>query len=231
MIVPIVAPSGAIVNIADGGVREMPRKYELRQRAERQAETRRRIIEATVALHQELGVARTTISDIAARSGVERATVYRHFEDEYSLIEACTSHYFGQHPFPDPNRWSDIADPAERLRVALTEVYAYHRATEPMVDKGFRSLPELPVLQEVLAPMLSIWRDIAATLLPPGYGSENDRTQLSAAVGHAINYFTWRSLVREQGLDDRDAATLMIGMILSVSPSDSCEKAASRRSE
>ena len=209
----------------------MPRTYELRERAERQAETRWRIIEATVALHQELGVARTTISDIAARSGVERATVYRHFEDEYSLIEACTSHYFAQHPFPDPDRWSDIADPAERLRVALTEVYAYHRSTEPMVDKGFRSLPDLPVLQEVLAPMLSIWRDIAATLLPPGYGSENDRTQLSAAVGHAINYFTWRSLVREQGLDDRDAATLMIGMILSVSPSDSCEKAASRRSE
>ena len=115
--------------------------------------------------------------------------------------------------------------------MALTEVYAYHRSTEPMVDKGFRSLPDLPVLQEVLAPMLSIWRDIAATLLPPGYGSEHDRTHLTAAVGHALDYFTWRSLVREQGLDDRDAATLMIGMILSVSPSDSCEKAASRRSE
>ena len=194
----------------------MPRKYELRQRAERQAETRRRIIEATVALHQELGVARTTISDIAARSGVERATVYRHFEDEYSLIEACTSHYFAQHPFPDPDRWSDIADPAERLRVALTEVYAYHRSTEPMVDKGFRSLPDLPVLQEVLAPTLSTWRDIAATLLPPGYGSDHDRAHLSAAVGHAISYFTWRSLVREQGLDDCDAASLMIGMILSI---------------
>ena len=58
------------------------RKYELKKRAERQDETRQRIVEATVALHEELGPAQTSISKIAERAGVRRSTVYRHFPDE-----------------------------------------------------------------------------------------------------------------------------------------------------
>ena len=50
------------------------------KRAERQQETRRRI-EATIALHEEIGGG-TTITAIAERAGVSRLTVYRHFPDE-----------------------------------------------------------------------------------------------------------------------------------------------------
>ena len=118
----------------------MPRKYELRRRAERQEETRQRIVEATVALHETLGAARTTISDIAARAGVERATVYRHFPDERALLTACSGHYVARHPRPDPAPWIEIADPETRLRAALAEVYAYHRRTERMTDRAIRDL-------------------------------------------------------------------------------------------
>ena len=124
----------------------MPRKYELRRRAERQEETRRRIIEATVVLHEAQGAPRTTISDIAAQAGVERATVYRHFPDERTLLAACTGHYVAQHPRPDPTPWDEIADPASRLRTALAEVYAYHRRTERMTDRAARDLADAPVL-------------------------------------------------------------------------------------
>ena len=48
-----------------------------------------RIVDATVALHQEVGMLRTTIKEIALRSGVERATVYRHFPDERALTRAA----------------------------------------------------------------------------------------------------------------------------------------------
>ncbi|HEV2416149.1 MAG TPA: TetR family transcriptional regulator, partial [Candidatus Dormibacteraeota bacterium] len=48
------------------------RTYQLRVRADRQRETRERIVAATEALHAEVGPARTTIADIARRAGVER---------------------------------------------------------------------------------------------------------------------------------------------------------------
>ena len=53
----------------------MTRTYQKKKRAEREAETRRRIVEATVALHTSVGPARTTISAVAAKAGVQRHTV------------------------------------------------------------------------------------------------------------------------------------------------------------
>src|SRR4051812_13594626 len=104
------------------------RKYEQKRRAEQQAETRRRIVEAMVALHGEVGPARTTISAIAERAGVERLTVYRHFEDETAMFEACSAHFAAEvAPPPDPAAWADMPDPAERLRTALLAFYAYFR--------------------------------------------------------------------------------------------------------
>ena len=104
----------------------MPRKYELKERAERQAETRRRIVDAVVALHRQIGPARTTISAIAERAGVERLTVYRHFADESSLFAACSAHFATEVPPPDPALWSAIRQPRERLRAALLAFYAYY---------------------------------------------------------------------------------------------------------
>ena len=191
----------------------MPRKYELRRRAERQAETRRRIVAATVALHEALGVARTTISDVAARAGVERATVYRHFPDERTLLAACTGHYLAQHPPPDPEPWGAIADPEARLRAALAGVYAYHRRTERMTDRAERDLPDLPALREVLAPNFAHWARVREALAEGWPVPEERRALVAAGVGHAIAFATWRSLVREQGLDDAQAVEAMVAMV------------------
>src|SRR5215210_6391266 len=95
-----------------------PRKYEQKRHAEQQAETRQRIVEAMVALHAEVGPARTTISAIAERAGVERLTVYRHFADETAMFQACSAHFATEVAWPDPAGWAGVADPAERLRVA-----------------------------------------------------------------------------------------------------------------
>ncbi len=191
----------------------MTRKYELRRRAERQEETRQRIVEATVALHETLGVPHTTISDIAARAGVERATVYRHFPDERALLTACTGHYAAQHPRPDPTPWGEIADPELRLRTGLAEIYAYHRRTERMTDRAARDLADAPVLRDVLAPEFAYWagvRDVLAAAWPV---SEERRGLVVAGVGHAVAFSTWRSLVREQGLDEVQAVETMAAMV------------------
>src|SRR3954465_951907 len=108
------------------------RPYTKRRRAELEEETRRRITAATVELHREVGPARTTISAIAERAGVERLTVYRHFPDERSMFEACTTHYASEVPQPDPAKWAGIEEPAERLRAALLAFYDYYRRAEQM---------------------------------------------------------------------------------------------------
>jgi AcrR family transcriptional regulator len=194
----------------------MARKYEMKRRARRQEETRRRITEATVELHQALGPAKTTISAIAERAGVQRLTVYRHFSDERALLAACSSHYEAANPPPDPEAWTEIPDPEDRLRRALAETYAYHRRTEPMMTKVLRDAQIHAPTFEVSVPYLQHW-DRARYALVTCWGAEDQRLKtLLAALGHALDFWTWRSLVHEQGLTDEEVIELMVGMVRSL---------------
>src|SRR3954471_24999663 len=109
------------------------RKYELKERAQKQAETRQRIVEATVALHEEVGPARTTVAEIARRAGVQRLTVYNHFPEERELFGACSAHFIERTPPPGPGAWTEIAHPGARLRAALMYLHAWYRARAAML--------------------------------------------------------------------------------------------------
>jgi AcrR family transcriptional regulator len=191
----------------------MPRRYELKRRASRQNETRQRIVDATVHLHQTLGSANTTISAIAEKAGVERLTVYRHFPDEKALFTACTSHYLALNPPPDPAAWEQIFQPEQRLRTALTAIYAYHRRTEPMFTRAANDLEDLPVLREVMASFFAYWKRVHEVLCTPWRVSGRQRIRVRAFVGHAISFQTWRSLVREQKLKEADAVNLVVTVV------------------
>jgi AcrR family transcriptional regulator len=194
----------------------MARKYELKQRAETVAETRERIVEATVELHGSLGPARTTISAIAERAGVQRLTVYRHFPDERSLFQACSGHWRAHNPAPDPSVWAALDDPEERLRVALAALYAFYRSTESMTGNLLRDFPDSAVLREVAAPFME-YRQTVRAVLGRGWPSRGRRlTVLRAAIGHAIEFETWRSLTRREGLDDVAAAEAMVALVRAV---------------
>jgi AcrR family transcriptional regulator len=190
-----------------------PRRYRKRRRAEQEQRTRERITEAAVRLHGTLGPARTTVSAIAEEAGVQRATVYRHFPDEESLFAACSAHYWAQHPLPDPAQWAAIGDPAERLRTALGELYALFRRTEPMLEKTGRDAP----LVEAMAAPASAFRDyleaVVDTILRARPERGRARRRARAAIGHAVSFATWRSLVREQGLADDEAVVLMAALV------------------
>ena len=193
----------------------MRRKYEMKRRARSQEETRRRITEAAVELHQDVGPANTTISAIAERAGVQRLTVYRHFPDERALLGACSSHYSAANPAPDTDAWSRVADPEERLVGALRESYAHHRRTEPMMSKVLRDAEVDAAVSEAASPYLRYW-DRARYALVAGWGAEGGRLKvLLAALGHALDFWTWRSLVHEQDLTDEEAIGLMVGMVRS----------------
>ena len=191
----------------------MARKYEQTRRATQREQTRRRIVEAAVALHEAVGGAAATVTAIAERAGVGRLTVYRHFPDERALLTACTSHYFAANPPPDSAAWEGIAEPEARLRTALGEVYAFYRRTEGMLARAEQEAPTNPVLAELLVPFAAL-RDRMRDLLAAGWGEPGEPDPLVvAAVGHALAFATWASLVRQQGLDDARAVELMLKLV------------------
>ena len=189
------------------------RKYELKARAEAQEETRRRITEATVGLHLEVGPARTTISEVAKRAGVQRLTVYNNFPDEASLLGACSAHWVAQHPPPDPAAWQSIRDPVKRARAAVAAVYRYYRETETMSANVLRDAKTIPALAAILeqgrGAFLGAIRDDLAFAWERG-GPANRR--LRAALGLALRFETWQALARGEGMSDEDAADLAIAM-------------------
>ena len=185
------------------------RKYEKKRRAELEAETRRRITETAVELHGTVGPARTSISAIAERAGVRRSTVYRHFPDEESLFDACSSHWAEANPLPDMEAWAAIEDPDERLRTALTELYGFYRGTERMMENLLRDEATVPLVADRFATYhgyIAAARDI----LMQGHAERGrGRDEARAAIGHALAFHTWQSLTRDQGLDDKRAVALM----------------------
>ena len=146
----------------------MTRKYDMKRRAERQEETRQRIVEATIELHQSVGMVRTTISAVAEKAGVQRLTVYRHFPNERALFSACTGHWSAANPPPDPASWTQIAAPEERLRSALAEVYAYYRHTEPMMPTSYATRRCIPSHARWPSPSFSTLSGCATSWPPDG---------------------------------------------------------------
>jgi len=184
----------------------MNRKYEQKERARRKEQTRERIVEAAVDLHTSLGPARTTISGIAERAGVERHTVYAHFPDEPTLYRACSAHWAAAHPLPDLEALTASQDPEQRLRLALEGMYAWYASVEPDLALLLRDSSVVPVVAEVLAETTTDFVHVADAL---AHGRPRRKT-VRAAIGHALEFETWRSLVRRQGLSQTQAVDVMM---------------------
>jgi len=192
------------------------RPYRKRYRAESEAQTRQRITEAAVELHGSVGPARTTISAVADRAGVQRGTVYRHFPTEEDLFAACSSHWRAQHPLPDLSAWATIADPTERLCAALRETYAWFARGEAMLEKTTRDAALVPAMEGPRDAMLA-WFEAAGEVVARGRPERGaQRRRVRAAIGHALSFETWRSLVRAQRLSEAEAVALMAGLAESV---------------
>src|SRR5215210_1108607 len=194
-------------------ISSMPRKYEMKRRAERMQETRRRIAEAAMELHQTVGPARTTVSAIAEKAGVQRHTYYAHFPELKDLYQACTAHHMERDPLPDPSRWVEISDPEERLRGALSEVYAYYGGNEALLTNVLRDTPLDPVLQENNVFLFRHWEAMRDTIADAFEASGERHEALLAAIALALDLQTWRTLVGQQGLDDNRAVEMMVGMV------------------
>jgi AcrR family transcriptional regulator len=191
----------------------MARKYEMKRRAERMQETRRRITEAAVELHQTVGPARATVSAIAEKAGVQRHTYYAHFPEIKDLYRACMGHNLERNPVPDPSRWAEISGPEERLRVALSEVYAYYSRQEAMISNVLRDAALDPILQETMVPIYQYWETVRDVIADAYEASGEQRSALLGAITLAQDFQTWHTLVRQQELSQDRAVELMVGMV------------------
>lgn len=194
------------------------RPYTMRARQQSVEQTHLQIIQATMALHERVGPAATTVSAIAQEAGVTRLTVYRHFPDDAALVIACSGHWRALHPRPDASEWSSIDDPVERLRRALTETYAWAKPAAPMMTKIYRDLDAMPAF---VAEFLAADQQSRVAILAKGFRARGRAARrLNAALHHAVALPTWESLCVAGGLEDDEAIELMVATVLAaVSPS------------
>jgi AcrR family transcriptional regulator len=190
---------------------DQKRPYRKKRRAELEERTRLRITESAVELHGTVGPAHTSVSALAEHAGVRRSTVYRHFPDEAAVVAACSAHWLAANPLPDLGRWAAIEDPDRRLRAALEELYARYRRTEAMMTNLLRDEDAVAPIKQGMDRFRG-YLGAARDVLMEGRRGRG-RARVAAAAGHALAFTTWRSLAREQGLDDRGAADLMCRLV------------------
>ena len=185
------------------------RRYEKKARAAQEEATRQRIIDAAIGLHGTVGPARTTISAIAERAGVRRATVYRHFPDERALFLGCSGAWRDRNPVPDPATWAAIEDPAARLEAALDAIYAWYERVEPMLSALLRDADAVPIVAEIQAAGRVAYLAKVEDGLASGWGARGKAARrLRATIGLAVDFLAWRTL-HERGLSRADAVAVM----------------------
>ena len=215
------------------------RKLRLRARAASMEETRRRIVRAALELHAAVGPARTTVSAVAERAGVQRHTVYQHFPDPLALAGACTAYGLSLDPQPDPAALTG-ADPEARLREGLTLQYGYYRRNEALLANALR---DTPAMQERLRAAGLDWAAVPEVVrgffeqparlrdaLAAGWaGRGTPPAQLNAALGLAVDFWTWRTLARGYGMSDAAAADLVTRLVTCAAPNAPPEGNLARR--
>jgi AcrR family transcriptional regulator len=186
----------------------MARTYTLRKRAEQQAETRQRIVEAAVELHGSVGPAATTVSMVADRAGVQRHTFYAYFPDERSLLTACSGLVQDRDPPPDPAAWRRIADRRRRLSTGLGVIYDYYKRNAALFSCVLRDAEYHALTREITelryGPSKANWETVL--------GADLSARQRSVLV-LALSFYTWRTLAGEAGLEQAGAVEAMVRAI------------------
>ena|ERR1044071_4366516 len=186
----------------------MARTYTLKRRAEQQAETRRRIVEAAVELHGSVGPARTTFSMVAERAGVQRHTLYAHFPDERSLVMACSGLFYEREPPPAAEVWRSIEDRRERLRSGLAAIYAWYERNAELIACVVRDAEVDPLIKEIaelrMGPYVAAWHEVLGLKIG---------ARQRAMLALALSFHTWQTLTGEGGLKPGAAVKAMVQAI------------------
>ena len=185
------------------------RPYKLGKRADRQAQTRRRIVEAAVDLHSTVGPAQTTVAQIAEHAGVQRHTYYAHFPTEWDLVLACSGLALERDPLPEAEAFALLPPGAGRVAAGLARFYAWFARNEQLAACVLRD-----------AEHHQLTRDIVQLRMAPGFAAANEilgeelNERSRAILALALDFSSWRTLSRS--CSPHEAAQLMTDAILAV---------------
>ena len=185
-----------------------PRKYRMDRRAEAAQETRKRIVEATYALHAEKGVAATTFRDISTRADVGIGTVYHHFPTYDDVITACGHHTMTLARPPQADMFDGVDSAAERVRILVRELFAFY-GRAPMLGRVRSERHHFAVLENAFHHE----EETLKALIADSLRGTRSGTRLRALVFALLDFNTYASLAAA-GLDHEPAVDEITTTIL-----------------
>jgi AcrR family transcriptional regulator len=184
-----------------------PRKYTMDKRKAAVQETRRRILEATLALHAEKGIFGTSWQDIARRADVSVGTVYKHFPSLEELVPACGELMYAITRPPSledaPRIFAEAYSLEERVGRLVEELFAFYERGASYIETDFQER-RLPEVQEWEAYMrATIEGLVRETLLPAGPDEGTVR-----AASALLDFSTFKSFMDREVPKERAAKTI-----------------------
>lgn len=186
----------------------MTRRYRSGRRAEAAAATNRRIVEATIAVHDDQGISATSVRDIAERAGVAPSTVLHHFPRMDDLIRACGALSEQLLPMPNEAVLAGASGRFERVVRMAQAIFEWWDRMGPGFDHLRVDRRRIPEVDAWMTDLALRHRALAAAALG---GDRDRRPDLLVALTDAD---AWTHL-RSTGLDPagaaRDIAHLLAG--------------------
>ena len=184
-----------------------PRKYTMDKRRAAVEETRRRILEATLALHTEKGILGTSWQDIARRADVSVGTVYKHFPSLDELVPACGELMYAivQPPSQEdaPRIFAGASSLEERLKRLVSELFDFYERGAPYIETDFQER-QLPAVQEWEAYMRATIAGLVREALVPA-GPDERTVQ---AVSALLDFYTFKSFLDREISKEQAAKTI-----------------------
>ncbi len=148
------------------------RPYRLGKRADRAERTRRTILEATIAAHDDLGISGASLRDISERAGVAPSTILHHFPDRDELIRACGELSDALLPMPSEDAFADADEETERVARMSTALFAWWEALGTGFDHLRTDRRRIPAVDAWFGELDRRHRELAASALA---GAETER--------------------------------------------------------
>ena len=189
-----------------------PRKYTMDKRKAAVEETRRRILEATLALHSEKGIFGTSWQDIAQRADVSVGTVYKHFPSLDELVPACGELMYAITRPPSledaPQIFAGASSLEERLERLVSELFGFYERGAPYIEPDIQER-QLPAAQEWEAYMRATIAGLVREALQPVGPDE----YTVGAVSALLDFTTFKSFL-ERDIEKDHAAKIMNEVLL-----------------
>jgi AcrR family transcriptional regulator len=189
-----------------------PRKYSMDRRKAAVEETRRRIVEATLALHSEKGILGTSWKDIAERADVSVGTVYKHFPSLDELVPACGELVYAITRPPSlenaPEIFAGASTLEERVGRLVSELFDFYERGAPYIETDFQER-RLPAVREWEAHMRATLEGLAREALRPADPDE----RVVRAVGALVDFSVFKAFM-DRGIPRARAEEIMNEVLL-----------------